>query len=323
MKKEQKAPTTPTGPSRLGLQDVLNALLVNEPEAGAEEPKPSTTSKPKPSTTAKPKPSATTKPKPTATAKPKPTTTSKPKPTTSKPKPTAATPDAGSGGLDVGSLLGALLTSQAKPNGSSSSGGSGGLDVGSLLGALLTSQAKPSGSSSSGGSGGLDVGSLLGALLTSQTKPKPSASSSGGAGGLDVGNLLVSLLTSNKRSGGAIPLEVADGATAGSLADTPLAPILQALTSQVGLSQESAGQVIAFVLGKLAAIQQSGRDDTALSSVLAGQASADERSALVSTMAQELSQQTGLDADTSARSLTVVLDMMRQQAASTSPDGTM
>jgi len=297
-------------PQRGGLQDLLSALLPTEPEQST----PTATAKPKPTTT-KPKPSTTTKPKPaTSTTKPKPSTT-KPKPTTSKPKPTASKPAEDAGGLDIGGLLGGLLGGQAQPSGSSSSSGTGGLDLGSLLGALLTSQAKPSSSSSSGGSGGLDLGSLLGALLTSQAKPKPSASSSSGTGGLNIGNLLVSLLTSSKKSGGAIPLEATDGAAAGNLADTPLAPILDRLTSEVGLSQDASGQVVAFVLGKLAAIEQSGRDDTALSSVLAGQASADESAALVSGMTQELSQQTGLDAGASARSLSIVLDMMREQAA--------
>jgi hypothetical protein len=147
----------------------------------------------------------------------------------------------------------------------------------------------------------------------SSTRPKPSASKpkpSAEQGGLDLGGLLQGFLGGGGQSqagaGGLGGLEsLLGGGQAG--ASSPLSPIVQSLAQKFGLPPAVAQIVVTFVLGKLMSGQQQGKGMD-LGALLGG--GVDRGQMESSGLAQELSQQTGLDIETSSKSLTAVFDML-------------
>jgi hypothetical protein len=175
---------------------------------------------------------------------------------------------------------------QAPTGGQQSSGQQGGgqMDLGGLLGAL-----------GGGGAGGgqIGLGSLLGAL------------GSGGAGGgqLDLGNLLGAL---GGGAGGGSPFD----ALAGPLAE------------KLGISPQIASMVIMFLanalLGGKAGSRSGGVDTDSAANLndvvkMLNSGQIDSEALQGNQLVQDLSQQTGLDQQTAARSIGAVVDMLGGQ----------
>lgn len=151
------------------------------------------------------------------------------------------------------------------------------------------------------------------------SKPKPTASApDSGAGGLDLGGLLQSLV-----GGGAAPSAPAAQSPLGGLlggggqTNPLLAPIVNMVAEKTGLPSAIAGVVVSLVLNNLLGGQSGGQKAAAdsglsLSSMLSGAAG---RGSTVSPgLAQDIARQTGLDLDTSTRSMNMVLGMLGGQS---------
>lgn len=191
-------------------------------------------------------------------------------------------------------MLDDLLKSMTGSAGAQSGGQAGGDPLADLLGNLMGGGAT---------SGGGDVSELLGGLL--------GAGSGQGAG--DAGDLVGSLM------GGA-------GADVG--ATSPLAPMIQGIAEKLGLPPQMAQLIVTFLLGKLLSAAAGGGAAGAggpglasgggldLSDLLGRMGSGqglDADYVQATGLADELSQQTGLDSDTATRGLQEALRIMSGQ----------
>jgi hypothetical protein len=205
----------------------------------------------------------------------------------------------GQGAGDLGSLLG------GGAGDAQASGGQGAGDLGSLLGGLLGGGAE--GVQASGGQGAGDLGSLLGGLLGGGAG---GAQASGGQGAGDLSSLLGGLL-----GGGAGAPGASMGPVSGS-ASSPATAIATALAEKLGLPPQMAQMVVSFVLGRLLISGRSmGVDLGSAGGRAMGLNNIAQAHSQSTDMAQELAQYTGLDPETSSKSLTTVLDLLGSQTA--------
>jgi hypothetical protein len=177
-------------------------------------------------------------------------------------------------------MLDDLMKSMMEGSGTGSGDQAAGDPLADLLGNLV-------GGDAASGSG--DVSDLLGGLL--------GAGSDQGAG--DAGDLLGSLM------GGA-------GADIG--AGSPLAPMIQGIAEKVGLPPQMAQLIVTFLLGKLLSAGAGGGLD--LNDLLGRMGSGqglDADYVQATGLAEELSQQTGLDSDTATRGLQEALNLLGGQ----------
>jgi hypothetical protein len=145
-----------------------------------------------------------------------------------------------------------------------------------------------------------DMGSLLGGLLG-------GAGASPGAGGDPLSGLLGGLLGGQGSSG---------FTTAGS--GSPLDALIQPLAQKLGISPEIASTVVTFLMNALISGKMAGRSETAtttgidLGDAIAGfgGSKAPRASAANSRLAQELSQETGLDQKTAAASIDEFVNLL-------------
>jgi hypothetical protein len=184
-------------------------------------------------------------------------------------------------------MLDDLMKSMMEGSGTGSGDQAAGDPLADLLGNLV-------GGDAASGSG--DVSDLLGGLL--------GAGSDQGAG--DAGDLLGSLM------GGA-------GADIG--AGSPLAPMIQGIAEKLGLPPQMAQLIVTFLLGKLlsagagggAASAGGGLDLNDLLGRIGSGQGLDADYVQATGLAEELSQQTGLDSDTATRGLQEALNLLGGQ----------
>ncbi len=175
---------------------------------------------------------------------------------------------------DLGSLLGML-------GGGGQQQGGGQPDLGSLLGML-------GGGGQQQGGGQPDLGSLLGML-----------GGGGGQGGDPLSGLLGGLLGGGQQGGG------------------PFDALAEPLAKKLGISPQIASAVVMFLANALLAGKAGNRSGGAadlnqvLGMVDSGQV--DSKALRSNQLVQDLSQQTGLDQQTAARSIGAVVDMLGGQ----------
>jgi hypothetical protein len=188
--------------------------------------------------------------------------------------------DEAKGGDPMGDLLGALGSSQPQSGGE--------LDLGSLLGGGAPVQ----------GGGQPDLGSLLGML--------------GGGGGQQGGDPMMGLL------GGLL----GGGSATGGMGGSPFDALVGPLVEKIGISPQIASMVVMFLANALLsgkAGSRSGAVDTNAAADLSDVVSmlnsgqADSQALHGNQLVRDLSQQTGLDEQTAARSIGALADMLGGQ----------
>lgn len=184
---------------------------------------------------------------------------------------------------DLGSLLGAL-------GGSAPAQGGDQPDLGSLLGML-------GGGASAQGGGQPDLGSLLGML---------------GGGGQQGGDPMMGLL------GGLL----GGGSATGGMGGSPFDALVGPLAEKIGISPQIASMVVMFLANALLggkAGSRSGAVDTNAAADLSdvvqmlNSGQADSQTVHSNQLVRDLSQQTGLDEQTAARSIGALADMLGGQ----------
>lgn len=193
---------------------------------------------------------------------------------------------------DLMKALNQAGSQQASKGRQQSSGqqGSDQMDLGSLLGAL-------GGSGSAQGGGQMDLGGLLGAL--------------GGSGSAQDGDPLMGLL------GGLM-----GGGSSGGMGGSPFDALAGPLAEKLGISPQIASMVVMFLANALLggkAGSRSGVVDTNAAADLSNvvkmldSGQIDSQALHSNQLVQDLSQQTGLDEQTAARSIGALADMLGGQ----------
>lgn len=192
---------------------------------------------------------------------------------------------------DLMKALNQAGSQQAPKGGQQSSGQQGGgqMDLGGLLGAL--------GGGSAQGGGQMDLGGLLGAL--------------GGGGSAQGGDPLMGLL------GGLM-----GGGSAGATSGGPFDALARPLAEKLGISPQIASMVVMFLANALLggkAGSRSGAVDTNAAAdlndvvTMLNSGQVDSQALHSNQLVQDLSQQTGLDEQTAARSIGALADMLGGQ----------
>jgi hypothetical protein len=207
--------------------------------------------------------------------------------------------------MNMDDLANALNKSSATPKAKGGQPASSQPDLNGLLGAL--------GGGGQQASGQPDLGSLLGMLGGGQAGGQPDLGSllgmlgggQSGQGGDALGGLLGGLL------GG--------GSGSGAVSGGPLDALVGPLAKKLGLPPQVAGMVVMFLANALLAGQAGSRSGAASGSdlndvmTMLDSGRMDSKALHNNQLVQDLSQQTGLDEQTAARSIGAVVDMLGGQ----------
>ncbi len=195
-------------------------------------------------------------------------------------------------------------------------GGMGGL-LGALLGGAGASQQPASYDTGSGGQA--DMGSLLGSLLGGAGASQQPANYDTGSGGGGLGSLLGALLGGGSQSNSSMGL--LGGLLGGGNTGSPFDALALPLAKKLGIPPQLASIIVMLVANALLGKNKNraGEVDVnraELSDVMALYNSGEFNSSAVQNnqLVQEISQQTGLDHATAARSIGDLLEIMNSQA---------
>lgn len=215
-------------------------------------------------------------------------------------------------------LLGALLGGQP---GAQDQTQNGGLPLDQILGSLISN----AGATPTAGSSNSPLGDIIGGLMGGA--PQGEGTSIPGAGGDPLSAMLGSLMGGGmpQAGGQGQPPQATDamGAALGGLmggetqgaaasplaANSFLAPIIEAITSKIGIPPQLAGAVVSFALAQL----MGGQRDPQLAQMLGGKGTVSQKYLRDSGLATQLAEQTGLDKKAAAASLQQVLQVFGTQ----------